>query len=94
MVGLLGNSSDHALFSRVRTTFLPCFPTRGTSVPATPAWLHEVKYEGYRLIVQRDGNAVRLFSRNGNEWSGRYPWIVEAALKNKHAHFSTQVEGP
>jgi ATP-dependent DNA ligase len=30
---------------------------------------------------------VRLFSRNGNDWSGRYPWIVEAALKNKHSQF-------
>jgi bifunctional non-homologous end joining protein LigD len=71
----------------MRTTFLPCLPTRGTSVPATPAWLHEIKYDGYRLIVQRQGERVRLFSRNGNDRSGRYPWIVEAALKNKHDQF-------
>jgi bifunctional non-homologous end joining protein LigD len=69
----------------MRTTFLPCLPTRGTSVPATPAWLHEIKYDGYRLIVQ--GERVHLFSRNGNDWSGRYPRIVEAALKNKHGQF-------
>ena len=49
----------------MRTTFLPCLPTRGTSVPATPAWIHEIKYDGYRLIVQREGEHVRLFSRNG-----------------------------
>ena len=71
----------------MRTTFLPCLPTPGTSVPATPAWLHEIKYDGYRLIVQREGERVRLFSRNGNDWSGRYPRIVEAALKNKHSQF-------
>src|ERR1700756_4040812 len=71
----------------MRTTFLPCLPTRGTSVPATPAWPHEIKYDGYRLIVQREGKRVRLFSRNGNDWSGRYPWIAEAALKNKHSKF-------
>jgi bifunctional non-homologous end joining protein LigD len=71
----------------MRTTFLPCLPTRGTSVPATPAWLHEIKYDGYRLIVQREGEHVRLFSRNDNDWSGRYPWIVEATLKNKHDQF-------
>jgi ATP-dependent DNA ligase len=52
-----------------------------------PAWFHEIKYDGYRLIVQREGDRVRLFSRNGNDWSGRYPWIVEAALKNKHSQF-------
>jgi ATP-dependent DNA ligase len=67
--------------------FLPCLPTSGTSVPATQAWLHEIKYDGYRLIVQREGERVRLFSRNGNDWSGRYPWVVEAALKNKHSQF-------
>jgi ATP-dependent DNA ligase len=71
----------------MRTTFLPCLPTRGTSVPATPGRLHEIKYDGYRLIVQREGKTVRLFSRNGNDWSGRYPWIVEAALKNKYSQF-------
>ena len=71
----------------MRTTFLPCLPTSGTSVPATPTWLHEIKYDGYRLIVQREGERVRLFIRNGNDWSGRYPWIVEAALKNKHSQF-------
>jgi ATP-dependent DNA ligase len=70
----------------MRTTFLLCLPTSGTSVLAT-AWLHEIKYDGYRLIVQREGKTVGLFSRNGNDWSGRYPWIVEAALKNKHEQF-------
>jgi ATP-dependent DNA ligase len=49
--------------------------------------LHEIKYDGYRLIVQRDGDRVRLFSRNGNDWTGRYPWIVEAALKNRFEQF-------
>jgi bifunctional non-homologous end joining protein LigD len=63
--------------------FEPCLPTRGTKVPHTPDWLHEVKYDGYRLIVQRDGQRVRLFTRNGHDWTARYPLIVEAALKNR-----------
>src|SRR5689334_19773326 len=71
----------------MRSAFLPCLPTSGERVPAAPTWLHEIKYDGYRLIVQREGERVRLFSRNGNDWSGRYPWIVEAALKNKHNQF-------
>jgi hypothetical protein len=35
----------------------------------------------YRLIVQRDGKRVRLFTRNGHDWSDRYPRIAEAALQ-------------
>jgi bifunctional non-homologous end joining protein LigD len=48
-------------------------PTRGTKVPAGPDWLHEIKHDGYRLIVQREGKRVRLFTRNGHDWTARYP---------------------
>jgi bifunctional non-homologous end joining protein LigD len=61
--------------------FDPCIPTRGTKVPSRPDWLHEVKHDGYRLIVQRAGKRVRLFTRKGHDWSDRYPLIVEAALR-------------
>src|SRR6266481_3617007 len=67
--------------------FEPCIPTRGTKVPAGPDWIHEIKHDGYRLIVQRDGARVRLFTRNGHDWTGRYPLIVEAALKNRTTSF-------
>src|SRR6516164_7534866 len=32
-------------------------------------------------------NRVRLFTRNGHDWSSRYPWIVESALRNRHKQF-------
>jgi bifunctional non-homologous end joining protein LigD len=64
-----------------------CIPTRGTTVPARPGWLHEIKYDGYRVRLEREGDRVRLFSRNGHDWTGRYPWIVEAALKNRIKQF-------
>jgi bifunctional non-homologous end joining protein LigD len=64
-----------------------CIPTRGNKVPHTPDWLHEIKYDGYRLRVERNGDRVRLFTRNGHDWTKRYPWIVESALKNRMKHF-------
>jgi bifunctional non-homologous end joining protein LigD len=64
-----------------------CIPTRGSSVPAAPDWLHEIKYDGYRLRVERNGDRVRLVTRGGYDWSKRFPWIVEAALKNKRRQF-------
>ena len=30
-------------------------------LPDRPEWIHEIKHDGYRLIVQRDGKRVRLF---------------------------------
>ena len=64
-----------------------CIPTRGIKVPSRPDWLHEVKYDGYRLRIERDGDRVRLITRGGYNWSKRYPWIVEAALKNRYKQF-------
>ena len=49
-----------------KSKFLPFIPTRGTEVPVGPDWLHEVKYDGFRMIVQRDGDRLRLFTRNGH----------------------------
>jgi bifunctional non-homologous end joining protein LigD len=64
-----------------------CIPTRGAKVPHTPDWIHEIKYDGYRLRVERDGARVRLITRNGYDWTKRYPWIVESALKNRQKRF-------
>jgi bifunctional non-homologous end joining protein LigD len=70
-----------------KIAFEPCIPPRGIKVPTGPDWIHEIKHDGYRLVVQRDGARVRLFTRNGNDWTGRYPLIVEAALKNRQTSF-------
>ena len=40
--------------------YLRCIPTRGTEVPSGPDWFHEIKHDGYRLIVHREGKRVRL----------------------------------
>ena len=55
--------------------------------PVRPGLEHEVKHEGFRLIVQREGDRVRLFSRNGHDWSDRYPWIVDAARRLRQKQF-------
>jgi len=70
-----------------KSAFEPCIPTRGTKVPGRPEWIHEIKHDGYRLIVQRDGKRVRLFTRNGHDWSHRFPLIAEAALRNRQSSF-------
>jgi bifunctional non-homologous end joining protein LigD len=44
-----------------KSAFDPCIPTKAAKVPDRPEWLHEIKHDGYRLIVQREGKCVRLF---------------------------------
>ena len=56
----LALSRPVAYLSRMRQpAFDPCIPTRGTKVPDRPEWFHEIKHDGYRLIVQRVGSNWR-----------------------------------
>ena len=52
--------------------------------------------QGWGLIVDlrlgREENRVRLTSRGGYDWTGRYPWIVESALENRHPQLV--IDGP
>jgi len=43
--------------------------------------VHELKHDGYRLIIKRQDNHIRLFTRGGYDWTDRYPLIVQAVLK-------------
>jgi bifunctional non-homologous end joining protein LigD len=74
------------------TKFDFCIPTPGETVPSGTDWFHEVKYDGYRLRVEREGNSVRLITRGGHNWTKRFPWIAEAVLKNRRSHFAIDGE--
>jgi bifunctional non-homologous end joining protein LigD len=67
--------------ARVDGYIRPCIPTRASKPPAGPDWVHEIKHDGYRLQVRRDGATVRLFTRRGYDWTERYPAIAAAALE-------------
>jgi ATP-dependent DNA ligase len=62
-------------------------PTKGINVPARPEWLHEVKHDGCRLLLIRERGRVRLITRGGNDWTKRFPWIVEAACRIHSSQF-------
>ena len=64
-----------------------CKPVMKKAVPSGPDWIHEVKYDGYRGRVVRDGKDVKVFSRSGLDWTWRYPFIVESALKMRQKRF-------
>ncbi len=70
------------VFSRSRlrpTGFIePCIPTPVAGPPSGQQWIHEIKHDGYRLIVCRRNGRVRLFTRRGFDWTDRYP-LIDAA---------------
>jgi ATP-dependent DNA ligase len=74
-------------FTSMFQSFEFCIPSKSASVPVGEDWLHEVKYDGYRLRLERDCDRVGLITRGGYNWTDRYPWIVEAALKNRQKRF-------
>jgi bifunctional non-homologous end joining protein LigD len=78
---------------RPRSAFVaPCIPTRALKPPAGPEWVHEIKHDGYRLQVRRDGDVVRLFTRKGYDWSDRYPAIAVTAMKLRAQSFTLDGE--
>jgi len=46
--------------------------------PPGPAWLHETKYDGYRIEAAVNGARVRLYTREGLDWTKRFPAVAEA----------------
>ena len=49
--------------------------------PSEPFWLHEIKYDGVRLIARKDGGRIRLYDRLGADVTQRFPLIVEAMAR-------------
>ena len=43
--------------------------------PSGPQWLHEVKFDGYRMQVHVKRHKATLYSRRGNDWTGRLPYL-------------------
>src|ERR1043165_8271215 len=59
----------------------PCLPSPAKAPPSGPGWLHEIKHDGFRILARRDSAGVRLITRAGNDFSGRFPFIAMAVGK-------------
>jgi len=57
-------------------------PELATLVSAPPAgdrWLHEIKFDGYRVLCEIRGGKARLHTRHGKDWTGHFPPVAAAA---------------
>jgi bifunctional non-homologous end joining protein LigD len=79
-------SSARPPIAGARAASLPNFvaPQLATLVSAPPAgdgWLHEMKFDGYRILCRVSGGRATLWSRNANDWTARFPEIAAAAAR-------------
>src|SRR5262245_616401 len=68
--------------STIRPSFIyPCLPILAKTPPTGPGWAHQPKWDGYRLLVAKDGDHVRLFSKGGTEWTERLAGLAAAFVE-------------
>jgi bifunctional non-homologous end joining protein LigD len=56
----------------------PCLPSAADRIPIRGEWIHEIKYDGYRLMALRDGAGLRLLTRRANDWTAHFPLVANA----------------
>src|SRR5713101_4174798 len=59
----------------------PSLATLRTVAPTGQGWVHEIKFDGYRIQARLDHGKVRLFTRKGLDWTGKFPNIAAAVKK-------------
>ena len=52
--------------------------TLGSAVPPGPGWVHELKWDGFRVLARLDGGSVDMWSRNGLDATDRFPAVAAA----------------
>lgn len=70
----------------------PSICSEAAKVPSGDHWLHEIKHDGYRMQVRKDGDRVRLFTRRGFDWTERYPRAAAGVRKLKIESFTIDAE--
>jgi len=58
---------------------MECLPVG--SLPDGPGWVHQLKLDGYRAQAMRDNRGVHLLSRNGKDFSRKFPGVFAALMK-------------
>lgn len=63
---------------KVQQFIRPCQPVASKSPAMGKEWLHELKLDGHRFQIAKDGRHVRLFGQKGGEWTKHLPHFAEA----------------
>jgi bifunctional non-homologous end joining protein LigD len=63
--------------AKLPVAFFPQLATLVDEVPAGDGWVYELKFDGYRIVTRVEDDDVRLFTRNGNNWTGKMKSLAE-----------------
>jgi bifunctional non-homologous end joining protein LigD len=77
--GSPGRPPPGARPSRLRKFVQPQLATLVAAPPAGDEWLHELKFDGYRILCRIEKGRVTLWSRNARDWTAQFPGIASAA---------------
>ncbi|HEX3998114.1 MAG TPA: DNA ligase D [Pirellulales bacterium] len=75
------NSSARGKKAKPPASVAPQLPTLVEAAPDGDEWLHEIKFDGYRMICTANGADIRFVTRNDLDWSEKLPELVEAVAK-------------
>ena len=56
----------------------PVSPRKTNTPPSGLGWIHEIKHDGFRILAQKDGDQVKLITRNGYDFADCCRLIVDA----------------
>ena len=71
----------------------PMLATLASNAPAGDEWMHEIKYDGYRMLARIANGRCRLFSRNGKDWSAMFEAVAHdlATIELRNAWIDGEV---
>ncbi len=64
-------------------SFSPQLAVLAEAPPEGDDWLHEIKFDGYRILARIQAGKVQLLTRNGKDWTNRFPSVAKALANTK-----------
>jgi hypothetical protein len=86
-----GLAGRHPLFyipsvHRPPEFIVPCSPALRARPPEGDAWLHEIKFDGWRIKLHKRGRDVAIYTKNGHDYTKRLPAIAAAVSPRSLRH--------
>jgi bifunctional non-homologous end joining protein LigD len=79
VIMVVSSRSAHA--ASMPTLVEPCLATLVDAAPSGARWLHEIKWDGYRVMAHLARGKVMLRTRRGHDWTARFPTIAKAIAR-------------